>query len=126
MNAPLTLPLPGAAAFLGRLEKRILRDLQDGAEEWSHCVRALTQWEQENLLGHPSEEQLHQHKALTGTLLHLGKLLRAATSESEFPDKTLTGMVEAGVHMLEDKLLLWHDPMSEEESEQVLREAGLA
>ena len=125
MSAVLTFPLPSATDFISRLEQRMLRDIHDSAEEWSHCVTALTQWERQNLLDSPTEDLLKEHKSLTDNLLHLGKLLRAVSSQEEFPDKTLAGMVEAGVHILEDKLLLWHAPMGQEEGDHVLREVGL-
>lgn len=125
MNAIPTLPLPGATDFIGRLEKRILRDIHDGTEEWSDCVRALTQWERENLLDNPTEDLLQHHKLLTESLLHLGKLLRTTTASPEFPDKALAGTVAAGVNILEDKLLIWHVPMAQEDADRVLREVGL-
>jgi hypothetical protein len=125
VNTSLAFPLPSATDFIDRLEKRMLRDIQDVANEWSHCTVALTQWERQNLLDDPTDDLLRQHKVLTNNLLHLGKLLRAATAEPEFPDKALAEMVVAGVHILEDKLLMWHSPLGKEEADQVLREVGL-
>jgi hypothetical protein len=63
--------------------------------------------------------------ARKASIMGLGRLLRAATSQPEFPDQALSGMVKAGVNILEDKLLIWHNPMANEEADRVLREVGL-
>jgi hypothetical protein len=57
----LTVPL--ATDCVSHLEKRLAREMDAEAEEWSECASALTLWEDEHLLDNPSEDLLSRHQA---------------------------------------------------------------
>ena len=114
------LPLPLVPDFVGHLEGRLLRELAAAVEDWSQCATALTLWEDEHLLDHPTPELLARHKATIDRLLGFGTLLSSPMHLPGFPDKSLAAMVEATQNLLRDKLSLWHGNMSPAESEAIL------
>jgi len=102
-----TLTLPLATDCVGHLEKRLARELEAEAEEWSECASALTLWEDEHLLDSPAEDMLARHQATVERLLQFGKLLSSVVEHPGFPDKKLAAMVSATHQMLQDKRVMW-------------------
>ncbi|MBI2949240.1 MAG: hypothetical protein HYY23_16485 [Verrucomicrobia bacterium] len=123
MTEALTIEVsPG---FLDRLEKRLLREIAAGYEDWSACVSGLTAWEDAHLLDEPvATEALAAHRRTLERLLKIGAVLELSTAHSEFPDRQLAANVAATQQLLRDKLVLWHSPpMPPEQAEAILREA---
>lgn len=116
-----TLALPLATDVVGGLEKRLLASFAAAAEEWSELASALTDWEDEHLLDDPAPEMLNRHKATNLQLINLGKILSAASSHPEFSNPRLSRMISATQQMLQDKLIMWHTELPEENREQIIR-----
>lgn len=114
----IAIPAPD---LVGNLEKRLLAEFALAAEEWSRCVPALTKWEDEHLLDHPSPELLEQHTTTVQRLLAFGRFLSLATEQPVFPDRATAEMVASTLVALQDKLRMWHRPrMSREDADRVI------
>jgi hypothetical protein len=114
--------VPVGPDFIAHLESRLWREFSAAAEDWSHCVSALTTWEDEHLLDNPSAELLARHKHTIERLLRFGQLLARATAQPEASGETLAEIVAATQHSLEDKLALWHGPkLSDERRAAILQ-----
>src|SRR5207248_3822339 len=99
------------------LEKRILHELWDSVLVWSESVRALAHWEDEHLLDNPSAEMLEEHRHIVERQIELGKVISLATEDPDFPDKEARAQVAATMSILQDKMPLWHSPMSAQEAD---------
>jgi len=119
MNAEtLSVPLPD---YLGHVQDRLLREFTAAAYDWSNCVAALTQWEDEHLLDSPAPELLERHKTTLQKLVRFGEMLARSTEQPDFSDKELAEMIAATQSCYRDKLAIWHgQKMSREESEKIL------
>ena len=114
----IAIPAPD---LVGNLEKRLLAEFARAAEEWSRCVPALTKWEDDHLLDHPTPELLDEHKATLKRLVAFGGFISLATEQPAFPDRSTAEMVAAVQVVLKDKLRMWHGPrMSREEADRIL------
>ena len=106
---------------LGRVEGRWTRDVETAVHDWSNCVAALTQWEDEHLLENPTPELLEYHRTMLQRLIQFGNLLSRSTEQGDFPDGELAEIVSATQSCYRDKLAMWHGPkMSRRESERIL------
>ena len=121
MNTELTVPV-NTADFIGRLERRILRELWDSILVWSESVRALAQWEDDHLLDNPPAELLEKHRRIVEEHIALGKFIALATEHPDFPDKPAREQVAATLSILQDKIPLWHSTMGATEAEKILAE----
>ena len=93
------------------------------AEEWSRCINVLNRWEEEHLLvDQPSPEKLAQHKKIVERLMFFGQLCVFIGSHPEFDDPDSAGMVFAKQQVLRDKLRMFHNPMTQEEADRILKE----
>lgn len=116
-----TTSLPLVPDYVGHLQERLLHEFAMAVEDWSRCVRQLTQWEDEHLLDDPSPELLARHKATLQRLLRFGKFISLTTEQAEFPDPELAALVRATQRSFQDKLAMWHGPkLSPAESERIL------
>ena len=114
----IAIPAPD---LVGHLEKRLLAEFALAAEEWSGCISALTEWEDDHLLDKPTPELLDAHKATVQRLLAFGRLISLATGQPAFPDRSTSEMVAATQLVLKEKLQMWHRPrMSQVESDRIL------
>jgi hypothetical protein len=109
---------------IGRIERRMLGELAQQAEEWSRCQTVLSRWEDDHLLDNPTPERLAEHKQAIEHLLRLGRILSQATGHPDYPDQRTAEMVQATQSILEDVKNQWHRPrtMSKEQADQVLAE----
>jgi hypothetical protein len=121
VNVQLTVPVD-AIEFIETLEKRILRELWDSVLVWSESVRALAQWEDDNLLDNASAELLQQHRRMVERQIALGKFIALATEHPDFPDKETREQIAATMSILQDKIPLWHSTMSVRDAEKILAE----
>ena len=110
-----------APDLVGHLEKRLLAEIALASEQWSGCVSALTQWEDDHLLGNPTPDLLDAHKATLQRLLAFGRFISLSTEQPDFPDRPTAEMVAAAQVVLKDKLQMWHRPrMSQEEADRIV------
>src|SRR5580698_7740261 len=107
MNMEIALPMPG---FIEQIEKRVLTQLTEEAEQWASCLNALTKWEEEHLLDNPTPGLLAQHKQTVEHLIKLGRIFQWATEQPDFPDRATAEMVRATQACLEDVLSMRHGP----------------
>ena len=102
----------------------LVADLPIAAEAWSRSINKLNRWEEENLLPHehPSPEKLSEHKKIVERLMFFGQLCAFAAAHPEFGDTETADMVTATQEVLRNKLRMFHNPMSREESDRILKE----
>jgi hypothetical protein len=114
----IALPMPG---IIAQIEKRVLSQLAEEAEQWASCLNALSKWEEEHLLDNPPPDLLAQHKQTVEHLIKVGRILQWATEHSDFPDRATAEMVRATQACLEDILFMRHGPrLTPERKEQIL------
>jgi hypothetical protein len=108
---------------VGIFEKRLLGDLASKIEEWSRWRQELTRWEDENLRGeNPSPIKLEEHRKMLERLIFFGQIFGFVTSHADFPDTELAEMVHANQFTLREKFQMFHNPMSREEADKILKE----
>jgi len=116
-----SVSIPTVPDFVGMLETRIVRELAGLADEWGHCVSALTPWEDDHLLDNPTADLLASHKTTIENLLRLGRFINRSTDQPDYPDRKTSEIVSAALELLADKLRMWHAPrMSKEESDRII------
>jgi len=115
------LQIPVAPDFIGQIQGRLLRGFAAAVNDWGESIPALTLWEDENMLEHPTSEMLALHKAALEKLIRIGAFFSLATEQPEFPDRQVAEIVAATQQTLRDKLAMWHGPrMTEVEADRVL------
>jgi hypothetical protein len=119
MTGPL--PLPVVPDFIGHVEARLARDFAAAIHDWSDCLPALTQWEDEHLLDNPTPELLARHKALLQRLVRFGQLLALTAGHPDFAGQALAQIVAASQRCYRDKLAMWHgQQMNHTEADRIL------
>jgi len=123
MSNSVKEPLPPEVGQLGHFESRMLRNFRAAVDDWDEVCSALGQWEAQHLAssGDNSAQEQEQHRQWVSELLSWGRLVQHATSQPEFPDKSLAARVTARIRHLEDKFALWHREMAPEEADRILR-----
>jgi hypothetical protein len=101
----------------------MMRNLRAAIEDWDEVCSALGAWEARNLTGDNSGPAIEQHRAWVTELLYWGQLMRGVTEHSRFPDRALAARINARLRHLHDKFALWHDDMTPEEEERIVRAA---
>jgi hypothetical protein len=114
----LTVPL--ATDVVGHLEKRLVSSLEMLVEDWSESASALSSWEDEHLLDAPGSDLLARHKTTVEHLIRIGKLLSIVAAEPDFPNRGLHQVIASTLHMLHDKLRMWHGGMSPQQREKIV------
>jgi hypothetical protein len=108
---------------VGIFEKRLLGDLASKIEEWSRWRQELTRWEGENLQGDsPSPTKLEEHRRMLERLIFFGQIFGFVNSHPDFPDTELAEMVHANQFTLREKFQMFHNPMSQEDVDKILKE----
>jgi len=120
MNADI-LAFPLVPDEIGDWEADILDRLAKGADRLCRGLKAVNEWENEQLLDNPSPRALERHKALVTGLIRFSKLLAWGASNPEFQDSKTKAVVAAAQAALLDKLAMWHGPTPESEREEVLQ-----
>src|SRR5438105_4498595 len=115
--------LPVEIGQLGNFEARMLRTFRGAIEDWDEVCSALGVWESEHLTGENISQAKEEHRRWVSELLSWGRLVQRVTEQPEFPDRTLSERVNVRIRHLEDKLALWHRPMTTEQQERILQAA---
>ena len=117
----MELPLAAAPGILARAKNRIWNEFTAAAEDWSSLVTALRGFQDAELLDHPTEANLKQHRQDLELLISFGDILLLTTQSPAFPDRRTHEMVEATLQILRDDLALWHGSQnSSERNAQIL------
>jgi hypothetical protein len=114
---PLAVP-----DLVGKLEKHILADFTERVEEWSRCRQELTRWEEQNLLPIAPPDKLVEHKQMLERLIFFGQVFSLSASHPDFPDNDLLQDIQACLWVLREKYQMFHNPMSEEAADALLKE----
>ena len=105
-------------------EARRLRSVHAAIEDWENVCASLPAWEQENLTSpYATDDALAQHSRWLRQLLFWGRLYQQALRHPDFPDKSLSDLVEKRICHLEDKYSIWHAGMTGENEERILKDA---
>src|SRR5207237_5868252 len=110
-------------AQFGHFQARMLRSFRAAVEDWDEVCSALGAWEAQHLTKDCAEPELEQHHGWVTELLFWGRAVHRATQEPEFPDKVLAARIARRIQHLEDKLALWHRPMSLGEQQRIIQAA---
>ena len=117
----IAVPIP---RLVEGVEKRIVSQLAQEAEQWSWCVNALTKWEEEHLLDEPTPEVLREHKQTLELLLKVGRILSRATEHPDFPDHATAEMVRSTQACFEDMFVMRHGPrLARKRADEILAAA---
>src|SRR5437773_1118860 len=85
-----SVSIPTVPDFVGMLETRIVRELAGLADEWGHCVSALTPWEDDHLLDNPTADLLASHKTTIENLWRLGDRFDSRRGPDSVWSQTIT------------------------------------
>lgn len=107
-----------------RFENVVFADFTEKVHQWIECQRALGRWEDENLIDvEPTPEKLAEHEQMVTRMIFFGQVFTLAVSHPDFPDAMLVRNIEATVWILREQYRMFHNPMSKDESDRILREA---
>ena len=105
-----------------RLAVRAVRQFRAQVEDWYDECRALTDWEDQNLLDAPQPDKLAEHARMIDELERVGHWLSSATQSADFPDRSTAELVALTLRDLADVRAMWHGTgLSEEEKAQLLK-----
>ena len=91
-----------------RFAIRAARHLKAQVEDWYDECRALTDWEDKNLVDDPTPERLAEHARLLEELERVGRWLESATQSADFPDRPTADLVVLTLRCLADRRAMWH------------------
>jgi len=118
LTAPAVEPLHAPR----RLAGRAVRNFRTQVEDWYDECRALTEWEDENLVEDPTPERLAEHARLLDELERVGRWLAAATQSADFPDRSTAGLVVITLRRLSDRRAMWHGrTLTEQQKAEILK-----
>ena len=110
------------AASPCRLAIRAARHLKAQVEDWHDECRALTDWEDENLVDDPTPERLAEHSRLLAELEGVGRWLASATQSADFPDRPTAELVTMALQNLADGRAMWHGrKLNEQQRAEILK-----
>jgi hypothetical protein len=81
---------------------------QAQVEDWHDECRALTGWEDENLLDAPQPEKLVEHGRMLDELERVGRWFSSAMQSADFPDRSTAELVAMTLRDLADRRAMWH------------------
>jgi hypothetical protein len=121
-----TAVLVSSAATVGpfpaRLSASILRHFRAQAEDWYDGCRALSAWEDANLLDEPSAERLAEHAGMLDELERVGRWFARVAQSPDFPDRATADLVSLSLQDLRDRRAMWHgSTLNGQEADQLLR-----
>ena len=106
----------------GRLAIRAARHLKAQVEDWHDECRALTDWEDENLVDDPTPERLAEHSRLLEELEGVGRWLASATQSADFPDRPTAELAVLTLRCLADRRAMWHGrSLTEQQRAEILK-----
>ena len=119
-----TASITSGIDLVKRFEDAVYADYADKVHQWIECQRALGRWEDENLIDtDPTPEILAMHEQMVKRLIFFGQVFTLAVSNADFPDTMPIRNIEATVWILREQYRMFHNPMSKEESDGILKEA---
>ena len=94
---------------------------REQVERWCSAFQKFLAWERDVIVGGtPSEQAKQEHKATLKWLLRVSKLFHAATTDPDFPDRSMANMMEMTVWKLEQSWKMIYEPMPEAEADKLL------
>ncbi len=96
----------------------------DRIHDWSGGCGRFLQWERDCLLlREPSPKERKEHKVALTWLLRLTRLLHAAVSEPDFPDRSASKELRGRLRQLQDSWQMFYEnPLTEGEANKLLAE----
>ena len=120
MNAVTTFAAQTAEAVVADCQP-LIRDL---VFKWSGMCQNLFDAERsELLLKQPTPDDLKVHRSWVNALIRMGRSLGPIVLDPEYPDGRTATELRGRMRQLEHSWTQFHDPMSEEEADKVLRQA---
>ena len=117
-----TTPVAAPPSSPRRLATRAARHLKAQVEDWYDECRALTDWEDENLIDNATPERLAEHVRLLDELERVGRWLASATQSADFPDRATAELVTMALQDLADGRAMWHGrKLNEQQRAEILK-----
>ena len=105
-----------------RLAARAVRQFRAQVEDWYDECRALSEWEDQNLLDERNPDKLAEHRRMLDELERVGRWLSSAMQSEDFPDKASAELVALTLRDLADGRAMWHGTgLSEAEKAHILK-----
>ena len=120
-TSPSLVAAPGDMSH--RLALRTVRQFRAQVEDWYDECRALTDWEDQNLLDDaPKPDKLAEHARMLDELERVGRWFSSAMQSADFPDRTTAELVAMTLQDLADVRAMWHGTgLSEDEKAHILK-----
>jgi len=114
--------IAGQPASSRRFAARAARHLKAQVEDWYDECRALTDWEDDNLVDDPTPERLAEHARMLDELERVGRWLASATQSADFPDRSTAELVVLTLRCLADRRAMWHGrSLTEQQRGEILK-----
>ena len=95
----------------------------EAVEEWSALCQRFLDWQRREILQRePSPEKLEQHRAGLKWLLRFAKAVYFTASDPDYPDRRLASELKGRIIQLEHSWRMVHEPMSQAEADQLLKD----
>jgi hypothetical protein len=90
-------------------------------QRWSEQCQGFLEWQRRHVLAAEAADDVHgRHELALKRLLATGRILGAATSAVDFPDRRAASLVKARLAQLEECWQVTHPTMSPGEAEALL------
>lgn len=117
-----TAPVVEPCASFRRFADRAARHLKAQVEDWYDECRYLVEWEDRNLVDHPTPERRAEHARLLDELERVGHWLASATQSADFPDRRTSELVALTLRDLADARAMWHGmTLDEKQRAEILK-----
>lgn len=91
--------------------------------QWSElCQRFLVRQRSEILTGHPTPEELEQHRLALKWMLRFARALHLTAADPDYPDKGIANELEGRLLQLEHSWRMIHVRLPDAEAEKLLSE----
>ena len=92
--------------------------------EWCDMCDEFKKATQQTMLARsPSDSELEQHRNGMKMLLRISRLLHTELADPDFPDRSLAAELAIRLRQMEDLWEMIHNPMPDDEADDLLREA---
>ena len=114
------LPEPACPVSVD-LVSSMIEALVGQVHRWSAECRAFLDWQRKHFFAaEPSNELRSRHESALRSLIFLGRILKAATSDPDFQDHRAAAVVKGRMAQLRHSWEIAHPTMSAEEAEAFL------